>query len=145
MVQDLVYTQTVDVAFVNSGGIRADAFPINKDENIDVAKVYEIMPFDNIIKTCELKGSDIRKLVNNSKVMYSSTIVKEGSMIYINGKELDNDTYYTIATIDFLFDKPEHPFLNGQNIQNEGILYRDLLIQAIEETTQNNEKWRPSV
>ena len=136
---------SVDVAFVNSGGIRADAFPINKDEKIDVAKVYQIMPFDNIIKTCELKGSDIRKLVNNSKVMYSSTVVKDGSMIYINGKELDNDTYYTIATVDYLFDKTEYPFLNGQNIKNEGILYRDLLIQAIEETTQNNEKWSPSV
>ena len=29
--------------------------------------------------------------------------------------------------------------------KNEGILCRDLLIQAIEETTQNNGKWSPSV
>ncbi len=136
---------SVDVAFVNSGGIRADAFPINKDEEVDVAKVYQIMPFDNIIKTCELKGSDIRKILNNSNIMYSNTVVRDGSKIFINGKELDNDTYYTVATVDYLFDKTEHPFQKGQNIKNEGILYRDLLIQAIEETTKNNEKWNPSV
>jgi 2',3'-cyclic-nucleotide 2'-phosphodiesterase (5'-nucleotidase family) len=118
---------SVDVAFVNSGGIRADAFPINKDEEVDVAKVYQIMPFDNIIKTCELKGSDIRKILNNSNIMYSNTVVRDGSKIFINGKELDNDTYYTVATVDYLFDKTEHPFQKGQNIKNEGIFNSYLL------------------
>ena len=48
------------------------------------------------------------------------------SKLFINGKELDNDKYYTVATVDYLFDKTEYPFLKGQNIKNEGILYRDL-------------------
>jgi hypothetical protein len=39
----------------------------------------------------------------------------------------------------------EYPFLKGQNIKNEGILYRDLLILDIENATKNNEKWNPTV
>lgn len=135
----------VEVAFVNSGGIRADAFPIDSGEEIDVAKLYQIMPFDNIIKTCELKGSDIRKILNIGGLLYSNTIEKKGSTIYINGVELDNDKYYTVATLDYVFDKEEFPFENSINVVNEGILYRDLLIKDIENATANNEKWYPSV
>ena len=35
--------------------------------------------------------------------------------------------------------------IKGQNIKNEGILYRDLLILDIENATKNNEKWNPTV
>lgn len=135
----------VEVAFVNSGGIRADAFPIDKDEEIDIYKLYQIMPFDNIIKTCELKGSDIRKILNNGSLLYSKTLEKSGATIYINGVPLDNDKYYTVATLDYVFDKDEFPFDNSINVVNEGILYRDLLIKDIENATKNNEKWYPSV
>ena len=98
-------------------------------------------------------GSDYENLnntLNNLKIVnnldeINGEVYKVNDHLFINGKELDNDKYYTVATVDFLFDKTEYPFLKGQNIKNEGILYRDLLILDIENATKNNEKWNPTV
>lgn len=134
----------VDIAFANSGGIRADAFPINAGDDITVAKVYQIMPFDNTIKTCKLLGSDIRKLLNASGLNYSATLSKVDGVMYINGKELVDDEYYAVATIDYVFDKTEYPFYKGIEATNDGKLYRDLMIEVIENLTSNNQKWNPN-
>lgn len=133
----------VDVAFANTGGIRADAFPIEALEDVTVAKIYQIMPFDNIVKTCKLKGADIKKVLNLSGMNVSQTIERIDGKLYINGKELLDDEYYSVATIDYVFDKPEYPFLKGIDITNDGLLYRDLMIEVIEELTASNQKWNP--
>ena len=52
----------------NRGGTRSD---LNYNEGITVAKIYEIFPFDNRIKTVMLKGIEIKTLINtfsNSEV-----------------------------------------------------------------------------
>ncbi len=134
----------VDIAFANSGGIRADAFPIKAGEDVTVAKVYQIMPFDNTIKTCKLLGSDIRKLLNVSGLNISDSLTKVDGKIFINGKELKDDEYYEVATIDYVFDKTEYPFYKGIEVTNDGKLYRDLMIEVIEKVTANNEKWNPN-
>jgi hypothetical protein len=36
-------------------------------------------------------------------------------------------TYYTVGAVDFVFDKPYYPFLDGENIQQTAYLMRDLL------------------
>lgn len=134
----------VDIAFANSGGIRADAFPIKAGEDVTVAKVYQIMLFDNTIKTCKLLGSDIRKLLNVSGLNISDSLTKVDGKIFINGKELKDDEYYEVATIDYVFDKTEYPFYKGIEVTNDGKLYRDLMIEVIEKVTANNEKWNPN-
>lgn len=125
---------TTDIAVINIGGIRAQAFPIEQGTNITVSKIYEIMPFDNVLKTVDLKGSDVRILVNKSDFVMSSNAYQDRAtgLIYINGEVLDNDKMYSVATIDYIFDKPENPFLGGENISNTGILFRDILIQTVE-------------
>lgn len=133
----------VDIAFANSGGIRADAFPINAGDNITVAKIYQIMPFDNTIKICKLLGSDLRKLMGSSGLNVSDSITKIDGITYVNGKELIDDEYYSVATIDYVFDKKEFPFSKGIDVINDGKLYRDLMIEVIEKITSNNEQWNP--
>lgn len=39
-----------DVAFINIGGIRETAFPINENETITINRIYQLMPFDNTVK-----------------------------------------------------------------------------------------------
>ena len=133
----------VDVAVTNSGGIRADAFPIKEGADVTISKIYQIMPFDNVIKTCKLKGSDIKKIASMSGINISKSLETIDGIVYINGKQLIDDEYYTVATIDYLFDKPEYPFLKGTDIVNNGLLYRDLMIEVIENLTENNQKWNP--
>ena len=68
---------TTDIAVINIGGIRAQAFPIEQGTNITVSKIYEIMPFDNVLKTVDLKGSDVRILVNKSDFVMSSNVYQD--------------------------------------------------------------------
>lgn len=123
-----------DVAVINIGGIRSQAFPIQMNSSITVSTIYEIMPFDNVLKTVDLKGSDVRTLVSKSDFVMSANVYinRTTGQIYINNELLDNDKVYSVATIDYIFDKPTNPFLGGTNISNTGILFRDILIQTVE-------------
>jgi len=42
-----------------------------------------------------------------------------------------DDTYYKVATNDYIFDKEDYPFILGEDIINTGILIRDLFIDAV--------------
>lgn len=135
-----------DVAFINMGGIRSDAFPIAENEAVTVNKMFGIMPFDNALKITTLKGSVIKNLIiyggSGSELVYSqNTVYVEGSQVYINQVIIDDDADYRVATIDYVFDKPEYPFLNGSDTIITGVLFRDIMIDNIENLTQNNQKW----
>ncbi len=124
-----------DIGVINYGGIRSQAFPINVGESITVSRIHEIMPFDNFLKTVDLKGSAIRILVNRSDFILSTNVFVNNAtgQIYINGELLDDNKVYSVAAIDYIFDKPENPFLSGDNIVNDGTLFRDILIQRVEQ------------
>lgn len=123
----------VDLAVINYGGIRSQGLPIYQGSNITVSTVHGFMPFDNIVKTVTLYGSDVRKIV--TKFVYSANVTYNESTgdIYINGKKLVNSQKYTVASIDYIFDNSWNPFLGGENINNTGILFRDILIERIEQ------------
>lgn len=123
------YCQT-DLAVINAGGIRAQAFPIYAGDSLLVSTVHTIMPFDNTVKTVDLKGEDVRTLIY--LFVSSANVVREGDYIYINGELLDDSKTYSVASIDYIFDKPENPFLKGDNIVATGVLFRDVLIQRVE-------------
>lgn len=131
-----------DIAFTNIGGIRTSAFPIVKDEVISVERMYEMMPFDNTIKVVTLKGNVIRLLLQNlGELCYSdSTVEINGQTIIINNQLLDDDLSYRVACVDYIFDKESYPFLKGEDIYQTGVLFRDIMIQNIEEATKNNQK-----
>lgn len=123
----------MDIAVINIGGIRSQAFPINVGQDITVAKIHEIMPFDNIVKTVDLTGNQVRRLVAKSDFVLSANVYtdNEGN-IYINGEALSDTKTYSVASIDYIFDKPSNPFLSGKNIVNTNILFRDVLIATVE-------------
>jgi len=104
-----------DIAFHNSGGTRAS---ITNGQDITVATLYQIFPFDNRIKTVELKGSVIKSLLSDS--YYAFNDIRPGL-------SFDDNTYYTVATNDYVFDYPEGVFIHGENIIDTGILIRDVL------------------
>lgn len=121
-----------DFAVINIGGIRSQAFPIYQGESITVAKIYEIMPFDNVVKTVTLSGSYVMQLFNHSDFVFSANVTESGNSHYINGQAIERNKMYTVATIDYIFDKPSNPFLKGENQVNTGYLFRDVLIENVE-------------
>lgn len=130
----------MEIGIINTGGIRGDAFPIEENEQVTVGKVWTIMPFDNIVKTCTLKVKDIIKLAENSGLQVSDNIEIIQGELYIDGSLATKDSY-TVATIDYLFDNTKYPFLTSQNQVNTGILFRDQLIQAIKDTCKDGSLW----
>lgn len=132
----------VECAFINSGGIRSAAFPINAGDKVDVSKVFEIMPFDNTIKTVYLKGSYIKALINNNNLVFSDNITGDSiNGYYINGKLINDDTLYSVAAVDYIFDSPSYPFYLGENSVATGILFRDVLIEDLEKINSNGQNW----
>jgi 2',3'-cyclic-nucleotide 2'-phosphodiesterase (5'-nucleotidase family) len=103
----------------NYGGTRTD---ISYREPLTIAKVYEIFPFDNVIKTVELLGSQVLTLEG----MFGASDVYRDMSVTI-----DPDTYYKVATNDYIFDQPRYPFIYGQNILDTSIMIRDVLVDEL--------------
>lgn len=97
----------VDFCVLNSGGIR---IPAIQQGNITVGKIYELMPFDNMIDVVELNGSDCIDLFtwivkwNGAPVAGLSLTIAEGTAtgILINGVPFDSSRTYRVATSDYM-------------------------------------------
>ena len=66
-------------------------------------------------------------------------------MIYDSDfKGIDTSKTYTIATVDFVFDKSYNPFLYyGDDTQNTQIFIRDILRDDIKSFTDKGLHWDP--
>ena len=49
----------------------------------------------------------------------------------INGEFINEDKVYRIATIDYVFEKTNFPFKNGENIVRDGTLLREVLVEDV--------------
>lgn len=107
-----------DIAFHNYGGTRTS---VDYHQDVTVATLYEIFPFDNVIKTVYLKGSDVKSFMTTS----------DGSYYDTNVTNFEDDTYYLVATNDYVFDKEYYPFIYGNQIDATGILLRNVLEDAL--------------
>jgi 2',3'-cyclic-nucleotide 2'-phosphodiesterase (5'-nucleotidase family) len=107
------HSTNADVAFHNYGGTRTS---IDDGESITLGTLYEVWPFDNVIKTVLLPGDIVNNLVNNGGYATSTNITS-----------FDPETLYLVATNDYIFDKTTNPFLDGQDIVYTGIIIRDLV------------------
>ena len=107
-----------DIAFHNVGGTRTD---IEEDEMITLGVLYQVWPFDNFIKTVWLNGAQINAFKASAGSFYDTEI-----------EIFDDDTYYLVATNDYVFDKPYYPFVDGVNPVNTGLLLRDIAVSELE-------------
>jgi 2',3'-cyclic-nucleotide 2'-phosphodiesterase (5'-nucleotidase family) len=105
-----------DIGFQNGGGTRTS---IPSDTVVTLAVLYQVWPFDNVVKTVDLTGAEIKSLM--SGLIYDTDIT-----------EFDDDTIYKVATNDYTFDKPTNPFIYGDNPFNTGIILRDLAETELE-------------
>ncbi|MBM7454128.1 putative repeat protein (TIGR02543 family) [Acholeplasma morum] len=108
-----------NIAFQNIGGTRADIRP---NEALTLGKLFQIFPFDNVIKTVLMDGG----MINNIKDEY---LYSSDGTVFQSGK------LYLVATNDYVFDKTDG-FYNGTEPKFDGSLLRDiveneLLLQAM--------------
>lgn len=122
-----------DVSIYNAGGIRSEI----SAGNLTIGDVYAVYPFDNLLSIATLRGSDLKTLFNyvasngglpvNSavKLIISNNKVKS---VTINGKEIDNNKIYTVASIDYLVELKRYGFDNAVSITNASEIIRDYFV-----------------
>lgn len=110
----LVTDNRAQVAFVNSGGIRNE---IHKGD-ITIGDIISMFPFPDDLTYMELSGKDLRDLMNHSanltngvlqassgfEMKYDSTkpVNERVVSVSINGKRVEDNTYYPIIANSFL-------------------------------------------
>jgi 2',3'-cyclic-nucleotide 2'-phosphodiesterase / 3'-nucleotidase / 5'-nucleotidase len=133
------------ISITNGGGIRT-SIPAG---DITMGKMYEVMPFDNTLVKMELKGSDLKRVLENGilnsnigwvqvsgvKVYYdpAATVGKRiTSMRLLDGTLVNNETYYSVVTNDFMFTGGDgYNFSGNRNAVDTGIPIRDALVEKI--------------
>lgn len=132
----------VDAALINIGGIRTT---IGKGD-IMLKSVFEVMPFENEVIIVKMKGEDLKGLfdyyakmqVNNPvSHLYIETSHGEAKKALINGKTVNPDQEYYIATSDYLAMGGDNMkfFLKGEMIYT-GIKLRDLFIDYFKKSPE---------
>lgn len=129
---------SIDMVLLNHGGIRAE-IPVG---NITSRSAYQLMPFENEIVIAGLTGKRMKDMLEYLGAAKSAhpvsgiKIVADGSYqilkATINGKEIEDDKIYYVATSDYLFsggdnmrffEDPESIFESGYKIRNAMIDY----------------------
>ena len=129
-----------DVAFQNSGGLRADlaAGPITR------GSVYEVMPFDNTLVTLTMTGAELRRMIvdglkRNSvpiesglRIRYDASAPEEQrlqSLTLADGSPLDDARRYKVAVNNFMASGGDNlsVYQNALDKIDTGILIRSAL------------------
>lgn len=126
-----------DVAFVNSGGIRTTvSLNGQPQQNITVAKVYEMFPFDNTVYVYSISYADLLLLLEYSLTRGGSALlsqmtgidcyytsrntvqrlVKDGTTIYQNGSWTGNwaSRTLTLALSEYLATTEQTDYTTGK-------------------------------
>ncbi|TLV03292.1 5'-nucleotidase C-terminal domain-containing protein [Dyadobacter luticola] len=128
------------------GGLRT-TFP---EGNITVAKVFELMPFENEMVVLQLNGQSVKDLIDfvvkkdGEPVAGLRMKIKNGvaSDVTIAGQPFDPAKTYTLLTYDYLADGgDELDFLKRATARKDiGIKVRDALLENIKELTAQGKK-----
>lgn len=136
----------VQIGITNGGGLRTSIAA----GKITMGNLYEVMPFDNTLVKMNLKGSDLKRVIENGimntsvgwvqvsgiKVYYDKD-AKAGSritaMFLEDGTPIDMNKSYSVVTNDFMATGgDQYDFTGAQNVYDTGIPIRDSLASALE-------------
>lgn len=131
------YNTKVDAAFINYGGIRLTQLPAG---NITNGKIFELMPFDNLLILQKLKGSVLQQLLDITAAKGGWPVAgitmqikdKKAINVMVGGKPLDPEAVYTTVNSDFIANGGDNADMlrSIPQIAN-GYLVRDALIDYI--------------
>jgi len=138
--------EKVDISVVNLGGLRT----IIPAGDITVRKVFELMPFENELVIVWVKGDKLLELlqffakVGGEGVSGLHMEIQKGKAanIGIDGKPLDINKLYSIATNDYLAGGNDRMFQLAMYDKrvNTGIKIRKMLLSYIKKETLKGNK-----
>lgn len=132
----------LDFAVQNYGGIRV---PVLAKGDVTIGKIYELMPFDNIMYILELNGSTVKLFFDRmaesggwpvSRTVNFEIAYGKAKNITINGIPLDTNAVYKAAIPDYIANGGDNmDFLKLAKTNNTGALIRDMLINNVKSLT----------
>jgi 5'-nucleotidase len=140
--------KNIDFVLLNHGGIRS----IISKGNITFRTAYKVMPFENSVVVCELKGRDIYELINyltltrKAHPISGINIVLDKNYnlldVKINGKKIDENKIYSVATSDYLLNGGDKMTFFSKSKKNTILDYkiRNVLIDYFKEVDTVNFK-----
>lgn len=121
---------TISMVLLNYGGIRA---PISKGK-VTSRTAYQVMPFENSIIVAEMKGSHIKNLIEYlqkaqkahpiSGLKLSVDANFDVIKALINGKEIEDEETYFVATNDYLFNGGSQMYFFEQSTNSYILNYK---------------------
>ncbi len=135
----------VDFSLTNFGGIRADL----PKGDITLYDVYSVFPFDNSLVLVDLPGTQVKELFTafakgRPEALAGVTFAIDNHTIAsltIDGKPLDENRVYHLATIDFLLDGGDKMTALKQNsgVDYSGITLRDVVLEYMKTFYEHSE------
>ncbi|MEO7978939.1 5'-nucleotidase [Flavobacterium sp.] len=131
----------IDFCILNYGGIRA----ILPKGNVTTRTAFEIMPFENNLVVVALKGNQIPEITSYiikvqkaqplSGLTFTISKDKTAKNILIQGKPLDLNKLYYVATNDYLANGGDYMTFFAKNFQKFDLNYklRNVLIDYFKE------------
>ncbi len=137
----------IDFAVLNYGGLRITSIPKGP---VTKGKIFELMPFDNLLVVIEMKGSELRALFNHIAANDGWPLSKQIEMtahrnkavdLRINGRKVENDKIYSFATNDYIANGGDKcSFLKDKKQIPTGVLFRDAILEYVQEQTKAGKK-----
>ena len=133
------------IAIHNVGGIRARILK----GKITWGNAFEVLPFQNILVTLKLTGSQLKKTLERGLVTTVGMVAVSGirvqfdrskppgeqvvSIVFSDGTPVEDSKLYSIATNDFVLAGGDGytEFANGTDITESGIILRDVFVEYI--------------
>lgn len=131
------YNTKVDLAILNYGGIRLNQLPAG---NVTTGKIFELMPFDNLLILQKIKGDVLQQLLDHiaSKGGWPLAGVsmqikdKKAVNVMIDGKTIDPNAVYTMVNSDFVANGGDDAAMLRSIPQiTNGYLMRDAIFDYI--------------
>lgn len=140
------YNTKVDAALLNFGGMRLTQLPAG---NITTGKIFELMPFDNLLIIQKMKGAVLQQLLDLTAGKGGWPVAgitmqikdKKAVNVMIGGKPLDPAATYTVVNSDFIANGGDNADMlrSIPQIAN-GYLMRDALFDYIKKLKSEGHK-----
>lgn len=142
----MVSGQTVDFAFQNYGGLRIGNLPKG---DISVGKIFELMPFENILILVKLDREGLMQFLNHiapsrgwpvsSGIQFEIENQKILNVL-VNGEALEANKTYLVGFPDYIVNGGDNcDFLKEHESIDTGLLVRDAIINQIRALTAKGE------
>lgn len=137
------YKKRVDFTVSNYGGIR---IPVMSAGDITRGKIFEVMPFDNMITVIEMADTTVVKLFEHiaadngwpiSSNVHLEIKDQKPYNILINGKPIEKGKTYAVSVSDYLASGGDKAYFFAEGKREDlGVLIRDALIEFVTEETK---------